>query len=118
MSAGVPVVVVKTAKQGQQLCSDIHRFVSRQTVTQGVQSRDQSEIAPLAIVPAKSAHELVDPVLGRAYRGVEIVNGCHGRCASFARFDRLEAHSGNTLVVISAYRRPQRQLVMRPETRF
>src|SRR5512136_2428821 len=32
MSAGVPAVVVKTAKQGRQLCSDIHRFVSRQTV--------------------------------------------------------------------------------------
>ena len=50
--AGMPALIVEAAEQCWQMRSDVHSRVTRQTVTQGVQCREQCQKGTLSIMPA------------------------------------------------------------------
>ena len=70
----MPSLVVETAQQRWQLRSDVYGLIPREAVAQRVQCRQQNQIGPLAVMPAKAVRDVIDPGLCLRYGGVEITN--------------------------------------------
>jgi hypothetical protein len=77
VSAWMPSLIIKPTQQWRQLRSNVHSLVSRKAVTQRMQCCQQDQIHPLAVMPAQTARDVINPGLCLGYRGAEILKGCH-----------------------------------------
>jgi len=77
VSAWMPSFIIEPAQQWRQLRSDIDSLIPRKAVTQRMQGCQQNQINPLAVVPAETAHDVIDPGLCLRDGDTEILKGRH-----------------------------------------
>ena len=73
----MPSLVIEPTQQWRQLRSDIDSLISRKAVTQPMQCCQQNQIDPLAVMPAETAHDVIDPGLCLRYGDAEILKSWH-----------------------------------------
>ena len=77
VSARMPPFIIEPAQQWRQLRSDIYSLASREAVTQCMQGCQQNQINPFAVMPAETAHDVIDPGFCLGYSDAEILKGWH-----------------------------------------
>ena len=75
VSAWMPSFIIEPAQQWWQLRSDVYCFISRKAVAQRMQGCQQNQIDPLAVMPAETAHDVIDPGLCLRHGDAEIFKG-------------------------------------------
>ena len=75
--AWMPSLTIEPAQQWRQLHSDIYRLILRKAVTQPMQGRQQNQIDALAVMPAETAHDVIDPSLSLRHGDAEVLTGWH-----------------------------------------
>src|SRR5512140_2457947 len=61
MGIRMPAFIVQPAQQYRQLRADIYGLVSRKNVAQRMHGCQQDQIDTLAVMPAETAHDVIDP---------------------------------------------------------
>ena len=73
VSPWMPSFIIESAQQRRQLRSNVYSLILRKAVAQRMQRCQQNQIDPLAVMPAETVHDVIDPGLRLGYGSAEIL---------------------------------------------